>query len=205
MSGYGILARVLTAWTGGVTYTGAGGALLCPAQARDSAASLLTRLAMAVYARDGESLAWSVGASGIVSVQGSETFALGLAGNAGTRTGLTGTYASASSYVAAAPMSDAWAPQRGLRMGSPLLATSTRGAVVGDGSAASSPMRSAASSRVVAWDDDVSALVLGREYDYWHDGRLFGRVVIDGARYVPLGTVRRTDAITLELDVREVG
>lgn len=200
--GHGLLARVLTGWTGDITYEGDGDVAIEP-RARESAASLFARLTSSVRALDGALLTWTADANGVVSVSSSAAFNIVFTGNCGARTGFTGTYSGAASHTAAVAVPSAWVPSRGARLVSPLLATSGRGQAVGDGSAASPPMRGAAGSRYVAWDDEA-ALALGYEYDYWHDGRLFGRFVIDGARHVPLGITRVTNAITLELDVREV-
>lgn len=203
--GYGLLARVLTGWTGDIEYYDDFVTVNVGARSRESAASLLVRLVSAVYTETGHALVISSDDSGTVTITHPAGTVFGIApvGNTATRTGFSGTYGGAAAYTADDPMASVWVPERGARMTSPLLATSGRGQAVGDGSAASPPMRAPAGSRYVAWDDEA-ALALGYEYDYWHDGRLFGRFVIDGARHVPLGITRVTNAITLELDVREV-
>ena len=124
-------------------------------------------------------------------------------GNVAARTGFTGSYTGGGPHVAAGAFSNGWVPANGLRLTDPMLATS-RGGVVGDGSAGGSPMRMSATSTMLAWDDGIALPDLTGEQDYWHDGRLFGRVLVTGVRRVPMSTIRTVGTVRVEIDVTEV-
>lgn len=201
--GYGALARVLTGWTGTIAYDDGTSVAVTP-YTRESAASLIARLAHAVLVATGVTLTISVSSSGVITLTGTATFDLTVTSNTATRTGLTGSYTGATTYTAAGAYTGAYVPAYGLRLNGMMLATS-RTSLVGDGTGGVSPIQEAAGGRLVVWDDEIGYPTLGDEHDVWHDGRLFGRVAIEGARLTPLSRyIRSTTTTQLELDVREV-
>lgn len=202
--GYGALAGVMTGWTGDLEYDDGTTTVTLVAYRRESVASLFARLVHEVYVQTGERLFVTVSLTGEITISASVTFDLTLTGTHADRTGFTGTYTGAASYIADDPYEQGWVADRGMRLDAPLYATGgTRGAV-GDGSAGATPTRAPARARYVAWDSVTYLPALSREYDYWHDGRLFGRFVVESARLVPLGITRATNNITVEIDVAEV-
>jgi len=203
--GHGALAGVMAGWTGTIEYDdGVINPVLSP-MARESAASILARLVHVVYAETGTRLAVSVDASGVITIaHPTVPISLYFDGNCDNRTGFTGSYLSAPSHTAAASYEQGWVADRGMRQDAPLWSTSGERGAVGDGSCATAPTRAPARARYVAWDSVTYLPDLSREYDYWHDGRLFGRFVVESARLVPLGITRATNNITVEIDIGEV-
>lgn len=204
MSGNGALAGVMTGWTGTIEYDDGATTVEVTPLARESVASLFARLAHEVYVQAGERLSVSVSASGVITVSASAAFDLTLSGTVDNRTGFTSTYTGAATYTAAAPYDQGWIADRGMRLDAPLWSTGGERGAVSDGSGATAPTRAPARARYVAWDSVTHLPDLTREYDYWHDGRLFGRFLVESARLVPLGITRTPDNITVEIDIGEV-
>lgn len=205
MSGYGALAGVMTGWDGSAYYDDGVNTVDATALARDSVASWLVRLIHNVYVQAGVLLSVSVSAAGVITISAASSFSLSFSGGHATRTGFTALEYAGATVTADDPYEQGWVADRGMRLDAPLYATGgTRGAV-GDGSAGAAPTRAPARGRYVAWDSVTYLPDLSREYDYWHDGRLFGRFVVESARLVPLGITRATNNITVEIDVAEVG
>jgi len=194
------IARVLTGWTGTVVCDG----ITVTPHLRESAASLITRVVQAVLVGTGRALSVSVSSTGIVTISAATSFDLSLGVNCGTRTGFTaGPYSGAASYTGATAYTQSWVPSRGLRLESPMLAT-TRGSAIGDGSTRA-PLRTAGTSRLIAWDSPLALPDLdGFDLDVWHDQRPPVRVTVEGRRYAPLGRQRAAGQIVVEFDVREV-
>jgi hypothetical protein len=194
----------MTGWSGTGYYDDGGITVGITAQARDSVASLFARLINDVYVATGATLSVSVSSSGEVTISGPVDFEISFSGNYASRSGFTGTYAGASSHTADDPYEQGWIADRGMRQDAPLWSTSGERGAVGDGSGATAPTRAPARARYVAWDSVTHLPDLTREYDYWHDGRLFGRFLVESARLVPLGITRTPDNITVEIDIGEV-
>lgn len=201
--GYGALAGVLTAWTGSLYYDDGTVTVTVTARGRESVASLFARLIHEVYVRTDDQLLLSVSLTGVITISGPNVFELGLSSNHATRTGFSGVYTGAAIYTADDPYEQGWVADRGMRMDAPLWATSGERGAVGDGSGATAPTRAPARARYVAWDSVTHLPDLTREHDYWHDGRLFGRFIIESARLVPLGITRTDENITVEIDIGE--
>ena len=204
--GYGSLARVLTAWTGTIAWSGGDGpgGELTP-RSRESVASLVARLVseMVVSGESGSLITVSVSAAGVVTIAGSAAD-LAFTGTCATRTAFTGgPYVGGSDFTAAGSFSGAYVPAYGLRLASPLLATG-RGSSVGDGSAGTSPIQESAGSRLVCWDSAISVFDLSHEWDVWYDGRVFGRFYTRNMRRVPLSTIRSVTTTRIEIDAIEV-
>ena len=199
--GYGSLSRVLTGWTGSIVVTYLGVTITVTPE-RESVASLIARLVEAV-APYGLTLTVSVSSASVITLTGSAAFDLTLSGNSATRTGFTGSYTSATTYTAAAGYANAWTPANGMRLGGVLFA-STKTSATGDGGLAGSPARISGTARLVAWDSQLAIADFGYEYDVWHDGRLFGRFIARDVRRVPLGRLRNTTTVSVEIDALEV-
>lgn len=199
--GLGSLALVQAGWTGELEYDGVGYTTITPFT-RESVASFLARYVHQVLIATGEALVVTVGADGKITIAGPSAFDLIASGNVATRTGFTGTYTGASTYTGAIAASGIYVPANGLRLPDAMLATSGRG-MVGDGSGGVAPVRGSASSTLTAWDSGITLPDEGT-YDYWHDGRVFGRLLITGRRRVPMSTIRTVDTVRIECDVQEV-
>lgn len=187
--GYGALAPVSSGWTGTIT---AHGVTVTP-RARESVASLFTRLAYEVAAATTNRLTMSVSSGGIITVSSTATFSLVVTSNTATRTGFTGSYTSASSYTAATAYTGAYVPTLGLRVDNGAW-VQTVGQQVSDGSLGYAGPLSVGRCEVTMWtsfsdawtNEDTPTGV----YDVWHDGRVFARLCIDTARRVPPGRLR---------------
>lgn len=202
--GYSSFARVLTGWTGSLVYSDGTYTVIITPFTRESAASLIARLVHGVLVASGQTLAVSVSSAGIITLTSGLAFDLTLTLLTATRTGFTGTYTGALTYTAATGFASSWVPSKGMRLADPLLATSGRG-VTGDGSAGVAPVRTGATSQVIAWDAGIALPELANyEHDLWHDGRVFGRLLVTGVRRVPLSAIRSVDTVRVELDVQEV-
>lgn len=199
--GYSALARVLTGWTGTIEVDG----VTVTPRTRESVCSLMARVVHDVLVQAGRRITIDISDAGVLTIASTSSFDMTLTSGVETRTGFTaGPYSGASSYTAASGYSTAYVPARGLRVEGALLAT-TRGSVVGDGSGASAPRRISTSTRLVIWDDQLQMPTwAAHDWDVWHGERWFGRFVVESARRVPLGSLRSTDNITFEVDVREV-
>lgn len=202
--GYGALAGVMTGWTGTLEYDDGSTTVTVSALRRESVASLVARLVHEVYAQTGELLLVSVSLTGVITISGATAFELAAGSNTAIRTGFTGVYTGAAAHTADDPYEQGWIADRGMRQDAPLWSTSGERGAVGDGSGATAPTRAPARARYVAWDSVTHLPDLTREYDYWHDGRLFGRFLVESARLVPLGITRTPDNITVEIDIGEV-
>lgn len=203
--GYGAFARVLTGWTGTIALTYFGTTITVTPMSRDSVASLVARL-LAESARAGVTLTASVDSSGVLTVTGNDAFDLTLTGTVESRTKLdAGPYSSVTSVTGTGAYANAWVPAKGLRLADPLLATS-KGTYSGDDGYGTAPWSVSAGSRVEAWTGAMTLPDLdGYEHDYWHDGRLFGRVVATNVRRVPMSAhLRATTSTRFEFDVSEV-
>ena len=202
--GSGAFARVLTGWTGTAVIVGNGTATVTP-QTRESVASFIARL-IAEAAQTGRSLSAEVSSSGVITLTGSAAFSLTLTGTVESRTKLDGgPYSSVTSVVGTGAYANAWVPAKGIRLIDPLLAT-TKGTWTGDDGYGTAPWRVSATSRIEALDSGLTLPDLDTyENDYWHDGRVFGRVIATGVRRVPLsGSLRSTTTTRFEFDVSEV-
>lgn len=204
MSGHGALAGVMTGWTGDITFGSDYDTTITP-MARESVASLFARLVHQVLIDGGLRVGVSVDSTGTITLACEAPFVLVLTGNCAARTGYVGSYVTpANSQTAEDPYEQGWIASRGMRLDAPLWSTSGERGAVGDGSGATAPTRAPARARYVAWDSLTYLPDLSREYDYWHDGRLFGRFIVESARLVPLGITRTPDNITVEIDIGEV-
>lgn len=199
--GYSALARVLTGWTGTIEVDG----VTVTPRTRESVCSLMARVVHDVLVQAGRRITIDISDAGVLTIASTSSFDMTLTSGVETRTGFTaGPYSGASSYTAASGYTTAYVPARGLRVEGALLAT-TRGSVVGDGSGASAPRRISTSTRLVIWDDQLQMPTWAAyDWDVWHGERWFGRFAVESARRVPLGSLRSTDNITFEVDVREV-
>ncbi len=200
--GSGAFSRVLTGWTGSIVVTTNSIDVTITPFTRDSAASLLARMVQDVIAQTSTVITISVSSAGVITLTGSASFNIVLTTNCTTRTGLTGSYTGASTYTAAGAYTGAWVPAYGIRQAAPLFST-TGGAVVSAGTAYSG-RRQAASTQVIGWDSTLSLPDTTHEYDYWHDGRVFGRFQARNVRRVPMGRARAVDQNRIEFDVVEV-
>ena len=201
MMGSAALATVQTGWTGTIT---AGGITVTP-RTRESVASLIARLTVEAYAQAGLTLTWSCSSSGVLSVVGDATFTLSATNNTATRTGFTGTYTGTTTYTAAGAYSGAYVPTAGLRLGEPGQLVE-RGSVVGDGTLAYAGPSVSQRTTLSVWSSyadtwDAEDAITGVQ-DVWHDGRVFGRVLVEEVRRVPLGRLRSG---TMRLDVECAG
>lgn len=201
--GYGSLAPVYTGWTGTLVYSDGTYTVTITPHTRESVASIVARLVRDVLVTAGVRLTVSVSSGGVITIAAGSVFALTVTLVTATRSGFTGTYTGAVTYTAAGAFSNGWVPANGLRLADPMLATS-RGGVVGDGSAGGSPMRTSATSTLIAWNSAIALPDLTGEQDYWHDGRVFGRLLVTGVRRVPLSSIRTVGSVRVELDVIEV-
>lgn len=199
--GLGSLALVQAGWTGTLEYDGAATVTITPFT-RESVASLFARLVHEVLVATGEALALEAGSDGKITITGLTAFDLVASGNVATRAGFTGTYTGAATYSGDLAASGIFPPRKGLRLPDPLMATSGRG-MVGDGSGGVPGVLSAASSTLQSWDNGMTMPNEGT-YDYWHDGRVFGRVLVTGRRRVPLSSIRTVDTVRVDVDVLEV-
>lgn len=204
--GYSSFSRVLTGWTGSIAWTGDASTGTLTPHTRESAASIIARLIHDMLVGGDGGIGVGVSAAGIISLtpDTGNVPDLVFTGNVATRTGFTGSYTGGGPHVAATGFASSWVPSKGMRLADPLLATSGRG-VTGDGSAGVAPVRTGATSQVIAWDAGIALPELANyEHDLWHDGRVFGRLLVTGVRRVPLSAIRSVDTVRVELDVQEV-
>lgn len=203
--GAGAFARVLTGWTGTAVIVANSTTVTVTPQTRESVASFVARM-IAEATRSGVTLAVVSSSAGVLTLTGSTAFDLTLTGTVETYTAWTaGPYSGITSVVGSGSYSHAAIPAVGLRMADPLLATS-RGTYTGDDGLGSAGHRVSATSTIVGLDTTMLLPALdGYEFDYWHDGRVFGRFIVTGVRRVPLsGTLRSTTTTRFEFDVSEV-
>lgn len=206
--GVSSLARVMSGWTGTITLTDSANSveITITPYTRESVASLIARL---VYERAvrGLTLTVSVSATGIITIDAGnwDPFDIVFTGNVATRTGYTGTYTAATTFVAAVAFEGMlFASSYGMRLADPLIATG-RGGAVADGSGGSAGPSVSGTSSLVVWSASMTVPALGYDFDLWHDGRLQGRFCVKGVVRRPLSrTVRSADTIKLDLDVEEV-
>lgn len=202
--GYSSLARVLTGWTGTIVWADVSSGTFTPFT-RESVASVMARLVYEMTVSGQTGVTIEVTAAGLVTIGGAApdfTFT----GNIATRTGFTaggGIYSGGGPYVAASSFSGAYVPAYGLRLADPLLATS-RGAHVGSGAAGVSPVMVSGASRLMLWHSAITVPDMSYEYDVWHDGRVFGRVLAKSFVRVPMSTLRTVSTTRIDLDVMEV-
>lgn len=204
--GSGSFARVLTGWTGTAALVAAGTTVTVTPHTRESVASFVARLVAEVVAQTALTLSVSVSSAGVVTLSSTVAFDLTLTGTVATRTAWTaGPYSSVTSVVGTGAFANAWVPANGIRLADPLLST-TRGGFTADDGFGVAPWRVSTASRIVALDSGLSLPDLaGYENDYWHDGRLWGRVVATGVRRVPMSSrLRSTTTTRIEIDVLEV-
>jgi hypothetical protein len=195
--GYGSLSRVLTGWTGSVLVVGPD--VEVTPYARDSVASLIARCTEVALAY-GYVAEWSVGSNSKITLSSASTAEFALTGNTETRVGKSSFSAGDTATTAYA---NAWTPANGLRVGGVMLATSKSG-MTGDQGYGVPPHRVPGSTRIVVWDSQLQIADFSHEYDVWHDGRLFGRFVARDVRRVPLGRLRNTTTVSVEIDALEV-
>jgi hypothetical protein len=202
-------ARVLTGWTGAIawSYLSAPYSGTVTPFTRESAASLIARLVHDLLVVAGLSMTASVSTAGIITVDlgpNDDVLELTLTGNVATRTGFTGTYTSGQPYTAATGFDSSWVPSKGMRLVDPLLTTSRLG-VTGNGLGGVAPVLTSATTTMLAWDAGIALPELANhEHDLWHDGRVFGRLLVTGVRRTPLSAIRTVDTVQVELAVQEV-
>lgn len=206
--GSGAFARVLTGWTGTAVVTPPypGVAVTVTPLARESVASFVARLVSEVAVKSAFTLTVSVSSSGVITLTGTDAFDMTLTGTVESRTKWdAGPYSSVSSVTGTGAYSNAWVPANGLKLADPLLATS-KGTFTGDDGYGTAPWRVSAGSRLEAWTGALTLPDLdGYENDYWHDGRLFGRVVATNIQRVPMSSyLRSTGTVRFVFDVVEV-
>ena len=204
--GYGAFARVLTGWTGTAVIVANGATVTVTPQTRESVASFVARMISEASAQTQVTFAVVSSSAGVLTLTGSTAFDLTLTGTVESRTKWdAGPYSSVTSVVGTGAYANAWVPAKGIRLIDPLLAT-TRGTWTGDDGYGTAPWRVSATSRIEALDSGLTLPDLdGYENDYWHDGRVFGRIIATGVRRVPLsGSLRSTTTTRFEFDVSEV-
>lgn len=206
--GYSSLARVQSGWTGTIVLTDSANVITITITpyTRESVASLIARLVHERTVR-GLTLAVSVDSLGVITLDAGawDTFDIVFTGNVATRTGFTGTYTGLTTFVADDPIENAIVYDNGMRLESPLVATSRAG-VVSDGTGAGSPNRISGSSTLTIWPSSMTTPDFGHDFDLWHDGRIQGRFAVRGAPVRrPLSrTLRSATTTRLDLDVEEV-
>lgn len=199
--GYASLSRVLTGWTGTVSFDGDAAGEVTPFE-RESVASFVARLVEACESAGQSGVTVSVSSSGVISL-GGNTPDLTLTGNVATRTGFgSGPYTGGGTYTADGAFSGAFVPAYGLRVMSPMLST-TMGASLDEG-AGTAGWRASTSAKIMCWGSDATLPDLSYEYDAWSDGRLMGRFSVRSAQRAPLGRQRVAGQVVIQLDVREV-
>lgn len=200
--GLAALSEVLTGWTGSITLSSTPhlttfSTTVTP-RARESVASLFARLiADACAEQIGLELSMRLLGSDALVIYSDlgATFDMTFAGNCASRCDFdSGPYSGATEYSSDANLySGAVVPTYGLRLDSLGLATG-QGRATADGSGAQSPTIESGQGTLQLWDTfarcfDWQTDLLGT-YDVWHDGRVQGRVRVDGWKQIPPGSLR---------------
>lgn len=206
--GRAALSPVLSGWTGALVVTSGGASSTIAPRTRESVVSLWARAIHDAATELGLTLTLTLTGSQF-TVAGSATFDLTFTGQTAVYLDFGGTYTSATSYT-----SDDYGlldygfsiPGYGLRLDTADL-TQGVGRASADGSGAAGPIDTGARVPLRVWADYASAwtwegAVVG-VYDVWMDGRVFGRVRIDGWRRLPVGRLRGS-LIVLEADATAV-
>lgn len=203
--GVGALARVQTGWTGTAVLTSAAVSITVTPLARESVASFVVRL-LAESSQLDATFAAQVDATGAITLSANAAFDLTVTGTVESRTAWNaGPYSGVTSVTSVSAYSTAVVPAVGMRLRDPLLALA-RTAYTGDNGYAVSPWRVPATTTLTGLDTTLELPdTSGHDFDYWHDGRLFGRFTVTGVRRIPLSTSLRSATTTrYEFDVTEV-
>lgn len=207
------LALVQSGWTGSIAVTYGGITTTVTPERRESYASLFARVAHAVYVDSGLSLHIESVAADQIRVVGSAAFDLTLTGNCAERTDFE-----AGPYTAITDqLSDANTPEghhfplHGQRLEGALL-TSPAGTATSGGTYGHTTPQGLGRTTLRAWAPVGGATPAANAwtietitgvYDVWCDGRILGRVRIDGWQRSPMG-MRRSDYCELVADVQGV-
>lgn len=205
--GYASLSKVVAGWTGTAVVTYGGITTTITPRLRESVASIFVRLAHEVYRDSGLALSVDVSTDDpFLRVSASSVFDLTLTGTVESRSGLTdGPYLGSSRNDGAGGIASEAAATTGARLVGPILAGEIGGAT-GAGGYGFSPMPALGRTQLRWWttyaavwtDEQINGV-----HDFWKDGRIFGRIRIDGWRRVPMGKLRST-GIELVADVQAV-
>lgn len=204
--GYASLSKVVAGWTGTVAVTYGGITTTITPRLRESVASIFVRLAHEVYRDSGLALSIGIDSNPIVRASASAPFDMTTSGNLATRSGLSDlTYSGAASYEGPDDAQNEETAFFGARLVGPILAGDI-GSATGAGGYGYAPMPALGKTQLRWWtiyahtwsDEQISGV-----YDFWQDGRIFGRIRIDGWRRVPMGLLRST-GIELVADVQAV-
>lgn len=203
--GVSSLAEVLTGWTGSLMIND----LVNPAYeiepfTRDSVASFLVRVAHELLVRSGITATTEVSALGVVTMTLSATIDYEASGLVGDWTQISDD-TGVSLIQGVGTFVGAYVPEYGMRLDSPLIAT-TRGHTSMYGAASSSGVRRSGRGVLAIYDDNLfPPSFANSDYDLWHDGRLQGRFRVDEVRRVPLSRyLRGNESTRLDCDVEEV-
>jgi hypothetical protein len=203
--GYFALSQVLSGWTGTIAVTYSGVTTTITPRTRESVASLFARLIHDVYGQAGLALRVAIDSPTIFAVSAASSFDMATSGTVGSRTGLTdGTYTGAASYSGPDDADSLSVPSIGGRLLGPVLSSET-GRATSAGGAGHTMMAlgrttlTLTSTLAQAWTLEQTSGV----YDVWADGRVFGRVRIDGWTRSP-PTRRRSDYAELVATVQAV-
>lgn len=202
------LAKVSTGWAGSIAVTFGGVTTTVTPRTRESCISIAARLAADTYVDSGLSLVFAALASDQWQATGSAAFSMALAGGINTSLDFdSGPYSGASSYISDANgITGLYTPLYGLRLDGTEVATDS-GHAVSSGVSGDAGLVVGARTSLHIWTDyadawDREVLLLG-VYDVFHDGRVFGRVRIDGWRRTAMGK-RRDVGIELVADAQVV-
>lgn len=201
------LAPVVAGWTGSIAVDSGGITTTITPLARDSIAAIMARLVHEVYVDQDLQLRCTVDVdnNGELVLAAASTFGLVASGTVATRTLFdSGPYSGAASYAASDTYEGRVTPA-GVVYGGTLQVSGGR--AVGDGSGGSHGVDEAPSGRLrTTWQFASAWSVEGAltgVYDVWDDGRILGRVRVDGWRRRPAGGLR-TGLMILEATVTEV-
>ena len=219
---YSALAEVSAGWTGSVALTYGSASTTVTPRTRESVASLIARLVADGIAECSLYLSVSLTSAGRVVLTGYDSdgigssaslavFGLVWTGATGSFCGFdlgAGTYTGASSYTATDPFTGRWLPTGGLRLEGTGY-TTDEGRMVASGAYGSAGIALGDATTLRAWTSHADAWTAEADvegvYDVWHEGRVFGRVRVDGWRRAPLGRLRTTGPLyQLTADVQAV-
>lgn len=206
--GRSALSPVLTGWTGALVVTSGGASITITPRTRESVASLWARAIHDAAVELGLTLTLTLSGTQF-SVAGSAAFDLTFSGQTAVYLDFGSTYSGATSYV-----SDDYQlldygfkiPGYGLRLDGTDLRVD-EGRMASAGTYAAAGIMQGAQVPLRWWTDHAGAwldeaAIVG-VYDVWHDGRVFGRVRIDGWKRSPPGRLR-SGMIVLDADAQAV-
>lgn len=204
--GFASLSKVVSGWTGTVAVTYGGITTTITPRLRESVASIFVRLAHEVYRDLGLVLSVGIDSEPIIRVSAPSAFDMTTSSNLATRSGLSDlTYTGAASYEGPDDAQNEECASTGARLVGPTLAGEIGGAT-GAGGYGYAPIPALGKTQLRWWTNYAQSWTdeqINGVYDFWKDGRIFGRIRIDGWRRVPMGRLRST-GIELVADVQAV-